>query len=390
MKVTFAITITALLAGAGAGPIPGYILTDLGSVGPAGQALYVNRDGMTSGAVATRGGALHAVLWFGRNRLDLATRGLGGANSIAFAVNASGVAVGGAETAELDPTGIDFCGFAAYGLPTAGTVCAPFVWRHGVMEALPTLGGRNGTASQINRWGVIAGEAETTLADPGCPERAQFKPVVWQNGSARELPTLAGDPDAVAYAINDRGQVVGSSGTCAPFNPQLQLALQPLHPTLWQPDGTPISLGSLGGSGNTFGHLAININNSGHVVGTSEIADESTSHAFVWTRAKGISDLGTLPGDIGSGAVGINDSDTITGLSIDSTFVPRAVVWRNGGGDPIDLNQLVVPGPLHLLTGTSINAAGEIVGLAVDTRTGEVHAYRATPVGTRRDDRGVR
>ena len=36
--------------------------------------------------------------------------------------------------------------------------------------------------------------------------------------------------------------------------------------------------------------------------------------------------------------------------------------------------------PLYLLTAMNIDDAGEIAGFAVDTRSGEVHAFRATPV----------
>ena len=203
---------------------PRYTLTDLGPVGPGGLPLYISANGIISGAAAARDGSDHAVLWYRRFKVDIARPGLGGANSIAFGVNVFGQAVGAAETGQPDPSGVDFCGFKTYGLPTAGGVCAPFFWQNGVMRKLPTLGGNNGTASQINRWGVAAGEAETALSDPDCPERFQFKPVRWHDGRIHELSTLSGDPDAVAYAINDRGQVVGSSGTCAPFNPALQLA----------------------------------------------------------------------------------------------------------------------------------------------------------------------
>jgi hypothetical protein len=38
------------------------------------------------------------------------------------------------------------------------------------------------------------------------PQKLQFKPIVWQNGKARELPTHPGDPDGNAVAINDLGQ----------------------------------------------------------------------------------------------------------------------------------------------------------------------------------------
>jgi probable HAF family extracellular repeat protein len=359
---------------------PLYTLTDLGPAG-AGGPYYISANGRISGSAPAAGGSGHATLWHQRLRRDIGVPGLGGPNSVAFGVNVSGQAVGGAETTDPDPTGADFCGFTANGLSTLGLVCAPFLWEHGVMTALPTLGGNNGTVSQINRWGVAAGEAENGAPDPGCPEKLQFKPAIWANGAVQELPTYPGDPDAVAYAINDHGQVVGASGTCSDFNPALQLSLHPLHPILWQPDGSVIHIEGLGGSGYGGGNLAINVNNQGHVVGTSDLPGDVYGHAFYWSRNNGTIDLGTLPGDVRSGAVGINGSDTIVGVSLDEEFNIRAFVWQDGVMR--DLNDVVRTHAWRLLLATSINDAGEIVGLAVDTLTGELHGYLASP--TRRE-----
>jgi len=247
------------------------------------------------------------------------------------------------------------------------------------MTRLSTLGGNNGTVSQINRWGVAAGEAENGIPDPGCPERRQFKPAIWANGAVQELPTYPGDPDAVAYAINDRGQVVGASGTCSDFNPALQLSLHPLHPILWQPDGSPVHIEGLGGTGYGGGNLAINVNNQGHVVGTSDLPGDVYGHAFYWSRETGTVDLGTVAGDVRSGAVGINNLDAIVGVSLDEEFNLRAFILQDGVMR--DLNSLVRAHAWHLLLATSINDAGEIVGLAVDTQTGELHGYLASPTG---------
>jgi probable HAF family extracellular repeat protein len=354
----------------------GYTVTDLGRTGLGGP-FNISPNGLISGASPAADGSLHATLWYQRFRRDIGTRGLGGPNSIAFGVNASGQAAGGAETDRPDPTGADFCGFRTYGLSTLGLVCAPFLWQHGVTAPLPTLGGNNGTVSQINRWGVAAGEAENSMLDPDCPEKLQFKPVKWLNGAIYELPTYPGDSDAVAYAINDHGQVVGSSGTCSDFNPALQLSLHPLHPLLWEVDGSVIDLKGLGGTGYGLANLAINLNNRGHVVGTSDLPGDVYGHAFFWSRTTGIKDLGTLPGDVRSGAVGINDSDTVVGLSLDPESNTRAFVWQNGVMR--DLNSLVRSRRWHLAAATSINDEGQIVGLAVDTRTGEPHGFLATP-----------
>jgi hypothetical protein len=85
-------------------------------------------------------------------------------------------------------------------------------------------------------------------------------------------------------------------------------------------------------------------------------------------------DIGTLPGDFQSGAIAINDSDQMTGVSIGPDG-PRAVIWKNGS--IADLNTLVSPTPLHLLFGNGINDSGEIAGVAIDIGSGEMHAYVA-------------
>ena len=68
-------------------------------------------------------------------------------------------------------------------------------------------------------------------------------------------------------------------------------------------------------------------------------------------------DLGTLPGDFGSGAIAINDTEQISGVSIGPDG-PRAFVWQNGSMN--DLNDLVQHTSLHLLFGAAINSEGQV------------------------------
>jgi probable HAF family extracellular repeat protein len=212
--------------------------------------------------------------------------------------------------------------------------------------------------------------------DPNCPapQVLQFKPVTWLNGKIQELPTFAGDPDGIAFGINDSGQIVGSSGSCVAYDPHANVNLFPNHALLWQ-NGTMTDLGNLGG---VTGSIAVAINNAGQVVGDSDLPGDMFFHAFVWTQAKGMQDLGVLPGDAYSTAVGINDSGQIVGLSLDANFNPHPVLWQNGV--PIDLNTLI-PGKsgLVLQLAESINSRGQIIGFG-QTSTGDTHAFLATPV----------
>ena len=357
-----------------------YSVTDLGPVGPTpGQPFSISKYGLVSGTALTSAGVLHATLWFGGIQLDIGKSGLGGSNSVAFGANLWGQVTGTAETDTLDPNAEDFCGFKFFGLPSSGS-CRAFLWQNDKMTALPTLGGNNSEANQINNHADIAGYAETSKPDAACPapQVLQFKPVLWSKGKVWELRTSPGDTDGVALGVNDNGQVAGGSGECAPFNPQTLFPLQPLHALLWD-HGTMTDLGTLGGTGHGFGNIALNLNSKGHVVGNSDLAGDSSNHAFLWTREAGMQDLGTLPSDFISAGLGVNDQDEVVGVSLDSSFNPRAYLRRNG--HMFDLNKLIPSNSaLALLVACSINERGEIIGLAVDKSSGETHGFLARPI----------
>ena len=123
--------------------------------------------------------------------------------------------------------------------------------------------------------------------------------------------------------------------------------------------------------------ISLNLNNQGQVIGQSDLAGDANFHAFLWTKETGIQDLGTLPGDVNSVAVGINDSGEIVGPSLDANFNPHPYLWRNGVMTALT-SLIPANSPLSLLVACSINSSGEIVGLAV-TSTGVYHGYLATP-----------
>src|SRR5262249_7357672 len=144
--------------------------------------------------------------------------GVGRPNSVALGVNDRGQVVGQADGTSTNGAD-DFCGFKADGFKSTAA-CIPFLWQNGVMKQLPTLGGSNGVANHINNYGQAVGFAETAILDPGCTV-SRFEPVVWEYGGIRKLSlSVPGTSDTygIAAAINDKGQVVGSSGTCGPFN----------------------------------------------------------------------------------------------------------------------------------------------------------------------------
>jgi len=356
-------------------PVDQYTVADLGTLegGTFSQPFSINRYGLVSGSSTLPDGTQHAALWLEELKVDIGVPGLGGPNSIAFGDNERFQSAGEAETSTPDPKGEDFCGFATH------LTCLPFLWQDGGMIQLPTLGGNNGTAMAISNRGEVAGFAENSTPDPGCPapQVLHFKPVVWEKGVIHKLPTFGDDPDGVAQEVNDKGQVVGGSGTCATFNPNLFFNLVPVHALLWE-KGKATDLGNLGGkTGQAGGNIALDINIQGQVVGNSDLPGDTTFHAFLWTRRTGMQDLGTLSGDVASLSISINDGGSVVGASLDANFNPRAFVWEKGL--MTDLNTLIAgDSPLYLLTGCSINSRGEITGLGL-TSTGEIHTYLATP-----------
>jgi probable HAF family extracellular repeat protein len=367
-----------------------YRITDLGALpgGNFSQATFVTNSKLITGISTAADGTQHAVGWSGASILDLGSP-LGGPNSGAIGANDAGLIAVQAETSQVDPNNENFCDYFT------GLQCRPVAWQRGSIMLLPTLGGNNGTVAPPNHRGQIPGIAETSVADPGCPRTPaingtgpqvlQFEPVIWNAGAVRELPLPVGDTVGMAFWVNDQGQAVGSTGTCAstivpPF------AAGP-RAVMWDIDGSVHDLGNLGGTANPgvlgVGNVAFAINNQSQVTGVSVLPDEVNTHAFLWTLASGMRDLGTLPGDNISAGLGINNAGDIVGASIAGpdpvSGVPKAVLWHNGV--VTDLNT-VVPADtaLFLLTAFMVNDVGQVAGFGLDLKTFEVHGFLANPL----------
>ena len=173
------------------------------------------------------------------------------------------------------------------------------------------------------------------------------------------------------------------TGTCGAFNLVLGYYLNPLHAVLWEKDGTPIDLKSLGGNeSSALGNAAKDINSFGHVVGFSSLSDNATINAFLWTRETGkMKALVPIKGIANSIAIALNDSDEVVGSSINSMFTTlTATIWKNGV--PADLNTLIpANSSLYLIFGCSINSRGQILGLATNLAGTVYHGFELIPVG---------
>ena len=342
--------------------LPHYTVVDLGTLGGTfSLAGGMNNRGAVVGESYLAGDSVvHAFLWQKGLMTDLGT--LGGPNSYAVWPFSDLNQIGGAsDTSTLDPNAEDFCGFGT------GLACLPFLWQKGVMTPLPTLGGTNGAAYEVNNLGVVVGTAQNTTVDSSCPPPRvlRWKPVFWLKGKVHELPLLDGDTTGAAVVVNDLGLIAGSSRTCDGSY---------IHAVLWQ-YGKIVKLGSLGG---TFNY-PVGINNWGQVTGESNLPGDTATHAFLWQKHNGMIDLGTLPGDLSSSGDGINDLGQIVGGSCDIDENCRAFLWQDGV--MTDLNTLIPPdSTLYLVEATgTINNRGQIGGYAYDTASGEFHAFLLNP-----------
>jgi probable HAF family extracellular repeat protein len=102
------------------------------------------------------------------------------------------------------------------------------------------------------------------------------------------------------------------------------------------------------------------VNDSGQIVGTSVMAN-GDFHAFSYTPAGGMVDLGTLPGDSDSSALGVNNQGEIVGSSSNAAGRGHAVLWQLGrptSTTVICSPQSVVAGQSTTCTATVSDAGG--------------------------------
>ena len=137
-----------------------YIVTDLGTLGGTfSVGTGVNLRGQVSGKSTLPGDTqTHPFLLQNGVMRDLGT--FGGPNGEASYLNVAGHVVGGAETADPDPLGEDFCFFGTH------LICRGFTWVRGVMTDVGTLGGNNSFAAGISSQNEVVGYAELSSVNP--------------------------------------------------------------------------------------------------------------------------------------------------------------------------------------------------------------------------------
>lgn len=383
-----------LPAQAQAPKVSNYTVTDLGTLGGTYSYGYgISSTGAVSGGAATDtqtdGISETAFLWYGGKITNLGT--LGGSdcpdcNSEAGGPNVYGVSPVVSETSKNDKNGEDFCAFGTF------RQCRAAIWKNGAMMALPQLkGGNNGQAYWTNDQGVTVGVAENGTEDSSCstatPNQVlRFEAVIWDaNGTVHELRPLQHDTVGYAFGINAKGQAIGVSGSCSDTHvPPISPGMYAPHGVFWTEDGAPVNMGSLGGGSFT---VPGGMNDSGLVGGASLSSVDGTVHPFLWTKEKGMRDMGTFPGAIVTGIVcchTVNNSGDAVGVTVDgTTFNMRAVLVHNN--QLYDLNTLIpADSGWALQSASSINDAGQIAGWG--TINGVTHAFLATPDSASNDE----
>jgi probable HAF family extracellular repeat protein len=167
------------------------------------------------------------------------------------------------------------------------------------------------------------------------------------------------DPMAHAWGINNRSEVVGISSED--------------RAALWIRDTEGVwQMTDLGILGN-----ANDINDHGQIAGAFSITP-GISHPFLWEDGRML-DLGILPGFTASDAMDLNESGQVVGYAANADWTAwRGYLWQDG--TMWDLNDVVVSGPSLAIRGAlGINESGQIVGWG-KTQSGDFHAILLDPV----------
>jgi len=234
---------------------------------------------------------------------------------------------------------------AGVGTPNGSSSSKAFAWTPSGALWLGSLGGNFSAASAINDSAEIVGQSYTS-------SYLQHAFLWTPSAGMRDItPNLTSTGGATATGINSSNEVVGyyfpnGSNSTVGFT--------------WTAVGNLANFGP-------GGTLAFAISNAGTVVGRSPDA-AGYSHAFSWTAATGITDLGTLGGDASS-AVSINIKGWVVGTSIANTtsgLITHGFLWTSSAGMR-DLSNLSTLGAAQRPYAMQINDYGVI---AVSTNVG--------------------
>jgi len=282
------------------------------------------------------------------------------------------------------------CDFFIYG---NGTEAHAFLWRHGAMQDLGTLGGPDSAAFFVNEDGQIAGTSDVDFNVNPVTGGPTVHPFLWKHGSMHDLitdaaPGMFGGTYGISAGLNQRGQMIGTMNLTGDTT---------WHSFLWY-RRTITDLGTLGGI-NTTAHW---LGENGTVVGKSDVTAICTAcppgdqrqlhHPFLWKNNVMV-DLGLLYSDTAGVARSVNRNNQVVGATVVCTTILvddgcdgplyHTFLWENGS--LVDLQTLVqsdsgvmidcpgVCGDVY-----NINDRGEIVGTGI-LSNGDSRAFLLIP-----------
>jgi len=227
----------------------------LSNLGPPIAGIFagisLNNAGQVAGGLADNA-TTHAFLYSGGTFRDLGFSS--STTSFAVAINGSG----------------QVAGWVVPNINVLAKPAQPFVYSGGKIQTLPF----NGFATGLNDAGQVVGYKVGASG---------WHAFLDSGGKLTDLGSLPGEHSSAATAINNAGQVVGWSyvNPAAPHQPI------PTHAFLYS-GGKMTDLGTLGG----LDSYARAINDAGQVVGTSGLS-KGGQHAFLFTNGKMV-DLNSL------------------------------------------------------------------------------------------------
>ena len=200
----------------------GGVMSDLGGLTEDGEsfATAVNAAGAACGHATTADFSGHAVVFKGGQVLDIGALRSDWVSSAATGINRAGHVAGTALSSQdyryhafvyrkghfkILPAGTRANAINDQDQVTGATSSKAFLYDHGQMTDLGTLGGGWSEGVALNQAGAVTGWAAT-------PSDNEAHAFVWRNGSMTDLGTLGGW-QSQGKAIDEHGVVVGWSTT---------------------------------------------------------------------------------------------------------------------------------------------------------------------------------
>jgi probable HAF family extracellular repeat protein len=226
---------------------------------------------------------------------------------------------------------------------------SPFLYYSGdgqvvVLSSSLFPNGTDSTGTGINDHGTIVGQWQIYPQSGGVIDGGfLYNPVTDRMKDLATVLHLPANTEPLPVAINNRGQIAGNLGDNSD--------------AAWFWDSHHLIY--IGALSNFAGPTTVaGLNLFGEVVGTSPTAN-GKDHAFIWSAATGMIDLGVPPGFAQSWGYAINNAGDVVGAA-------DGIAIEVKHGKIIDLNTVVDPtdplfGKVVFDSATSINALGEIV-----------------------------